>query len=840
MVKKTTKIKTKKIKTEKEHFKKKGRISHYVLIGLMGFLITCALACLSFCVYIIIDSPEFDVNLLYKSSSSVLYDKNGEVFAELGAQRRENITYDALPEILIDAIIATEDSKFFQHSGIDLLRFGKAVLGQLLGRSDAGGGSTLTMQIVKNTYNGTESRGIEGIIRKFKDIYMSVFKVEKTYTKQEILEFYVNQANLGAGAYGVAQAAETYFGKSVSELNLSEAATIAGLFQAPTAYNPYAFPEKAQSRRDRVLSLMVRHKYITEKEAAAAKAINVKDMLSGYSSSSSKYQGFIDTLVVDIYNKTGYDPATTSMSVYTTLDPSKQDVINQLYDGTLYNKWKNDKVQCAIAVTDVKTGAITAIGTRRFITGERQYNYATSINRHPGSTAKPIFDYGPAIEYEGWGTGNLVVDDVYSYTNGPNLNNVDRKYRGIMTAKTALAHSRNVPALQVFQATSQEDKYEFVTNLGIKPELIGGQILESSSIGAFNGVSPLELSAAYAAFAREGYYIEPYTYTKIILNDTNETITYSPSRTKAMSEETAYMINMMLKYAVTSGVVKATSVSGTDIAGKTGTTSVDSKKAKELGLSNNAINDTWQAVYTPDYSIAFWYGYDQNTKEFHLTSTEGSNARNDIARILTPRIFEKNARWEKPKGVVSVDIELETNPVMLASENTPDALRSTELYRKGTEPTEVSPRFMTLDNVSNLTYSITGNQAKLSWSPIDTPDVIDPVYLQKYFETGFTNWADKYYQQRLEYNRGNIGNLVYEVFIRNADGTLSSLGTTSNTSFNTTLPNSPSTSYVVKSTYSIFKGSASPGREITIKQGQSTTTPPDDNDSEEDNENNEE
>lgn len=796
--------------------KKTKKSKHVVLIILLVLAIIVASAGLVFCIYIIASAPEFKVEELYRASSSIIYDRNNNKIAELGIEKRENVTYDELPDVLVDAIVATEDSKFFQHSGIDMLRFGKAVVGQLLGHSDAGGGSTLTMQIVKNTYSGTVSSGIKGIVRKFTDIYMAVFKIEKAYTKQEIIEFYVNQPYLGASSYGVEQASQSYFGKSVGDLNLSEAATIAGLFQAPDAYDPFKNPEKAEARRNMVLGLMVRHGYITQEEANIAKGISVKSLLVERNSYSSKYQDFVDTVVADVYDKTGNNPYSVSMSIYSTMDPKKQDVVNQLYDGTLY-KWVNDVVQCGVAVTSVEDGSIVAIGARRNRTGVNQFNYATSIKRHPGSTAKPIFDYGPAIEYAGWGTGTTVVDDVYKYSEGTSINNVDLSYNGIMMAKTALAKSRNIPALQAFQATTQEEKYEFVTNLGITPELHDGKIYESSSIGAFNGVSPLELSAAYGTFSRGGYYIEPYSFTKIVYNDTNETYTYTPTKKKAMSEETAYMINMILKYAVTSGSIGVGSVSGTDLASKTGTSSEDQSLVKKLGLSSSAIKDSWQVSYSPDYAIAFWYGYDETTKEHYLTSSEGWSARRAIVRALTPRIMEKNSRWKQPSGVVAVDIELETNPVQLASDYTPDSLRSTEYFKKGTEPTEVSTRFSQLDNVTNLTYTTDGNQIKFSWTGIDTPDAIDSVYLQNYFETNYSNWSAKYYQKRLDYNSANIGTLQYEIFIKNSDGTLSSLGSTTATNFTTTLTNATSASYVVKSTYTIFKSNASSGTEINVK-----------------------
>ncbi len=824
--------------------KKKRGVMNKVLIAFMIVMILGALSVLSFAVYIIIKSPDFDVEKLYSSASTTIYDINNNVIAELGVEKRENVTYDELPEIVVDALIATEDSKFFQHAGIDILRFGKAVVGQLLGQGGAGGGSTLTMQVAKNSYSRDENgqiadSGIPGIIRKFTDIYMAVFKIEKTYSKQEIIEFYVNQANFGSGAYGIQQAAQTYFKKDVGELNLAEAALLVGLFQAPGAYNPYVAPETAQSRRNQVLNLMVRHGYITQEEAAVARSIDVSSMLSGYNYSYSQYQGFIDALAADVEKETGKNPYDYSMKVYSTLDPERQKVINDFYEGKTGFKWKNDVIECAVAITDVNTGAIVALGRGKNKTGERQWNLATSIRRHPGSTIKPILDYGPAIEYEGWGTGSFVMDDVYSYSNGQTIMNVSNDYYGIMTAKRALAQSRNIPALQVFQATSQADKYEFATNLGIDIPLNSDkQIFESASIGAFDGVSPLQLSAAYGAFARGGIYIEPYTFNKVEFNNTGETYNHTPKRTKAMSEETAYIINYILRYAVASGNVKIGSgVAGTDVASKTGTTSLDATTIKNKGLSKNAIRDIWQVVYSPDYALAFWYGYDEPTKQYHMTSYEGWNARTSIASVLTPRIMKKNSRFNRPSGVTEVVIELETNPVQLASEATPANLRSTEIFKKGTEPTEVSYRFRQLEDVSNLTYSTVGNQINLSWSAIDTPDAIDDDFLQDYFIEGYSRWADKYYQRRLEYNQNNIGTVVYEIFVKQADGTLYSLGTTSSTSFSTPLTNATSVTLVVKSRYSIFRDNASNGREINVSISPSILPPVTGGDEESDNPN---
>ncbi len=813
--KKDTAIVTNEVKGKEKKPKKPKKKRLIFLITFMVILIAGALACLSFCIYIIATAPVFDPAKLLTSSSTNVYDINGELIAKLGTERRENVTYDELPEIVIDAIVATEDSKFFQHSGIDLLRFGKAVVGQLLGHSDAGGGSTLTMQLAKLNYSNSESSGIEGIIRKFKDIYMALFKIEKNYSKQEILEFYVNRAYFGTGAYGIQQAAETYFGKTVGELNLAEAATLAGLFQAPNYYQAYSNTEGAEMRRNQVLGLMYRHGYITWEEAETAIAMPLADMLSGYDYTYSEHQGFIDTMWYDVKEKTGYYPTDVSMNIYTTLDPARQEAVNGVMNGTTY-RWKSDDTKAGIVVTDVHTGAVVAVGARRD-SKALAWNYATQNKRHPGSIAKPIFDYGPAIEYAGWGTGTFVMDDFYTYSNGQSINNVDGGYYGIMTAKTALGNSRNIPALQAFQATTQQQKYDFVTGLGITPELHDQQILESASIGAFEGTNPMEMSAAYGAFARGGYYIEPYTFTKIEYTDTdNETYVHTPTRTKVMSEETAWMINYMLTYACSAGLTGGCAgVPSSNIASKTGTSSEDYSVINMYRLPNNTIRDSWQVIYSPDYSLALWYGYDQNTNKHYMTDVEGWTSRAIIGNVLTPKIFKRNATWSRPSGVTAATVEFGTN--MLASEFTPANLRVTEYYTKGTEPTEVSFRYAQLSNVSNLTYTTVGNQIQLSWNGISTPKAIDEGYLESYFNENYKRWAEKNLKLRLAYNESSIGTVTYDVYVKNDDGSLTFVGSTPSTTFNTSITNATSATFVVKSAYTIFKDNASSGVEINVR-----------------------
>ena len=286
--------------------------------------------------------------------------------ATIGLQKRSILTYDELPEVLINALVATEDANFFQHNGVDIKRFMVAAVKQLLGNSNAGGASTLTMQLSKNyIVQDTTASGWAGIVRKFTDIYMSIFQVEKKYTKEEIIEFYVNSNNLGAGSYGVEQACLTYFDKSCKNINLSEAAIIAGLFQAPSTYNPFIYPEKTEARRKTVLTLMNRHGYITKEEMNAALAIPVTSLIhTSNSKTSYKYQSFIDNVIEEVQEATGNDPYQVPMKIYTTMDRNLQDKIDNIMNGTSY-KWENSHVDAGAAIVNITNGSIVALGGGR-------------------------------------------------------------------------------------------------------------------------------------------------------------------------------------------------------------------------------------------------------------------------------------------------------------------------------------------------------------------------------------------------------------------------------------------------------------------------------------------
>ena len=693
--------------------------------------------------------PKFKPDELNTAEVSRLYDKDGNQFAKLGSEKREKVKYEQLPEVLVDAIVATEDSRFFQHNGFDAPRFLKAFIGQVAGNSGAGGASTLSMQVVKNVFTdkyGQKTSGFEGITRKFEDIYLAVFKLEKKYSKEEIIEYYVNNHFLGGNIYGVEEASNTYFGKSVSELNLSEAAILAGMFKSPNAYKPTTNPENAAARRKRVLYYMRIHGYITKEEEEIANAIPVNTLVADQQQvTENPYQGYIDTVVDELEEEYGISPYTTPLLVYTNLDRGRQDAVSRVLAGDGY-EWKDDLIQSGVAVLESETGKILAIGNGRNVRSRTnatidQYNFATEIKRQPGSTAKPLFDYGPGIEYNGWSTYQLFDDAPYSYSNGRSIKNWDGGYYGTITLRKALSASRNIPALKAFQSVDNNKIREFVTNLGITPEICSSgynynkdtgkcvnskdksdteepeRLHEAHSIGAFTGVSPLEMAGAYAGFSNGGYYNKPYSVNKIVFRQTKETREHVSDKKQVMSDATAFMISSVLQD------VSLTGGTPHNVACKTGTTNFDDRTMDNMDMPYDAIRDSWVIGYSTKTTIGMWYGYENTTKDL---VAQGYVLHNIPATIAKDRLFNAlvaagamegdRAPFNQPSSVVKIGVSSGSNPPKLA---VPGGGAVYEYFKKGAEPTEYDTANYKLAAPTNVKISDSNGKVSISWSAVD-------------------------------------------------------------------------------------------------------------------------
>ena len=707
--------------------KRKKTIKIIVMI-LLALTILGLIGVSAFLVYVVKQAPDFKEEMLKSKEATIFYDSEGKEYAKVGLELRENIEYDQLSEVFIDALVATEDSRFFQHNGFDLMRFVKAAVGQAAGQGDAGGGSTLTMQLSKNVFTTKEAKGFAGIVRKFTDIYISIFQIERNYTKQQIIEFYTNIHSFGKNIFGVQEASQYFFGKDAKDLNLSEAAILAGMYQAPSTYNPFDHPQAAEKRRNTVLYLMERHGYITKEERDMASKIPIESLLTTTATSKNPYQPYIDLVCQEVKDKYGVDPYSTPMLIYTNMIRSNQDGINKIMDGKSSFKWKDDDMQAGIAVIDSTSGKINAIGSGRNKSGAKSYSFATfdaKSQRQIGSTAKPLFDYGPGMEYNNWSTYTPFVDEPYTYSNGKKINNFDGAYKGQITLRQALSGSRNVPALKAFQQVDNKKIVDFVTSVGITPEISDGMIHEAHAIGAFTGSNPLAMAGAYQIFSNGGYYYEPYSVSKIIFRDSDsEPVEYSAPKIKIISESTAYMITDILK-AVPNGTTKA-GLSKDHFAAKTGTTNVDSATKKKRGLPSSIVRDYWIMGYTHNVVIGIWIGYEELNKTHYLNYNYDGGKRHQLLNQVAKVCFKHDGKdFTRPSSVVTSKVEKGSNPPKLPSANTPSDQILTELFKRGTEPSEVSTKYLSVGAPTGLKVTFNGSYASLSWNGIPNPDYID-------------------------------------------------------------------------------------------------------------------
>lgn len=680
------------------------KILLYIAIGFLAIGIGIA----SLFTYYIATAPKLDIDKLEDTFSSRVYDKDGNLITDLGSEQRTKITYDDLPEVLVDAVLAAEDVRFFSHIGIDFRRIGGAILANIKRGFGAEGASTITQQVVENSFFTADKK----LKRKVQEQWLSL-KLEREYSKEEILEIYLNKIFYGSGAYGVAKASEIYFGKTdLHDLTLVEAAILAGLPQRPSAYNPYENPDLTEGRLNTVLKLMVRHGKITEEEAEEAKKVEITSLLAGKKTKTTPYESFIQQVRKEINEKLeDTDLYSDGLEVYTTLDPKAQEYVEFLLTDGDQNpiNYVTEDLQAGLTVLDTETGAILAIGGGRNRENMDGFNFAIQGKRQPGSTFKPLLVHGPAIEYNKISTYHQLNDDApYDVTGSKPIRNVDKQYRGWVTARQALSSSINVPTVKLFQEIGSENNFsnskEFAEKLGI--EFATDPINIREAIGGHEtNVTPLQLAGAYRPFGNGGIYNEPFAVTKIEYPD-GKVVDLTPQPEAVMSDYTAYMVTDMLKDVLTHGTGRNyANIPNLPVAGKTGTTNLDDN----LG---GGANNSWFVGYTTNYTISVWVGYEKSNKalidgQFSIAQTLFKHTMTEISKNV------ETADFVKPNSVVEVAIEKGTNPPKLPSKYTPKGNIITELFIKGYEPTETSERFDQLDPVKNLKAAFDHDEEKI-------------------------------------------------------------------------------------------------------------------------------
>lgn len=702
------------------------------------------------------DKPTLNLQDFEQQESSVIYDQNGDEVANLGSVIRQNVEYTELPNCVVDAFVAIEDSRFFEHNGFDLPRFTKAIIENLKTMSFGQGGSTFTMQLVKNTYFTNDDTGEEasrsgasGIRRKVQEIALAL-ELEKYEPKQFIFESYLNKLNYGGdrNIRGIQKAAQYYFSKDVSELNINEAAFLAGVVNAPYYYSPFTQDSdgtyhlaEAQEREEEVLYQMYHHGYISKAEYELALSVQVADLLKDpYSTSNEEengipYQAYVDAVVNEAIELTGLDPYTTTMHIYTYMNKDIQEAMDDIQGQGKddYLAFPDDYVECASVCIDNSTGQVVGIlGGRNYSNGgQLLLNHATEQYKQPGSSIKPILDYCLAFENLGWATDH-VLQDVPMYMDSTKQNlvyNFSGTYTGDVTLKEAVGNSINTCAIQTLQQVLDKMKYEYVVNytqsLGYKFTLdkfnvqygVGGSTCE---------VTPLQHAAAYAAIMNGGVYNAPHTIARIEFTNGKSPITPVYESTKVISEQAAFLTTELMKSNVESygGSYDVVKNDTYQVYGKTGTTDWAGDDGKPYGIPAGANKDAWLIAATSEYTTATWVGYEKAVKgqpsyitnDYYYTRPQAK-----IAHTILDACYEygdtKPTKITQPTGISSITHIIGTWPYA-----------STKVDGVELDPSLITTGLIKSDAVKLVTLSAptieaepTGSTATLSGETTSSP-----------------------------------------------------------------------------------------------------------------------
>ena len=729
--------------SQHRHTKKKAPTSSKkklwkkILIGIAAFVTVAIIAIVAIFAYYGATAPTIQASDLEGATETKILDKDGELIYSLGGEKRDIITSEQVPQLLKDAITSIEDKRFYSHMGIDPIR----IAGSFLRNAKAGqitqGGSTITQQLVKLAVFSTKKED-QTYKRKIQEIMLSL-QLERNYSKEQILTYYLNKVYMANNVYGFGTASHYYFNKELSELSLPQVALLAGMPQAPNSYDPYANADQAKERRDLVLYSMKENGKITKEQYDQAVATPVTEGLIAHNNkvdSNDKalvYDSFVTMVLKEVQEKTGLDPYNDGLTIETTIDSKAQQRLYDIVNTNDYIQYVNDKIQNAVVMLDTKTGAVRAVNGGRKQTTLLGYNRATDNSRSTGSTIKPVIDYGPAIEYLNYSTGQTIMDQRTTYSNGVELNNWDFSHKGAMTLRTALVYSRNTTALQTFKAVGETNIKSFLNNLDIQIKNDGQDYLvESNSIGA--DISPIKMAAAYATFGNYGTYSKPYTVTKVTTRD-GQVTEFKPEQKQAMKDSTAYMITDVLKDSFKYGFATQAAIPGLPTAAKTGSSNYTVEQKRAMGASDyeDIIPDSWFIGYSTNYTISAWTGYDNPYEQGGGVDTTEQEYSRLIYYYLMKYMAESSSGddWVQPDSVVKQQIEIGSDPLSLPGPRTPANMIATELFVKGHVPTQQSMNYGTkIEGPTGLkaTYDKSKKALTVTWDNYQTNSKDKPQY----------------------------------------------------------------------------------------------------------------
>lgn len=587
-----------------------------------------------------------DLSKLYPVANTTIYDNKGNLIANLSNIYTEYTAYDDIPTDVINAIISIEDSRFFSHNGLDYEAIARSIIANIKKQSFSQGASTITQQLIKNIYLSNEKT----IERKINEAILAL-KLENTLNKEDILASYLSNVLFGGKIYGIKMASKYYFNKDLKEIELKEAALLAGLVQMPNYYNPFINYDEAVTRRNLVLKRMLEENYIDEN--IYNETINIP--LDSYlekgeiNENIGIYASYIDYVTTEAINTYGVNFYSNDIKVRINVDNEIQKLLYDISKNK-YNTFPDEKLKCGIVVIDNKTAKILGlIGSRE--SGMKNLNYATEVYNQPASTIKPILSYAPAIEFLNYVPLTQILDEPYYYSGGMLVNNWDNRYLGNISLRYALSNSRNVPAIKLYNLLGDELAWKMANNLGLVNR--DGFYHESMAIGGFSeGYTVLEMTNSYIAFPNMGKYKKAYSIESI---DTNNTIFNNNDDFKqVMSEETAFIINDILH-----DVLKGSKydLKNAFLSSKTGQSNYDYNSRMKYSIPPNATKDSWVIAYTKDITVGVWCGYDILSSTYYLTP-KTKDIPLTIMKLIMDEIALNSNGYEKPNSLKIMNVDI--------------------------------------------------------------------------------------------------------------------------------------------------------------------------------------
>ena len=621
--------------------------------------------------------------------TSIIYDGQSDVVTRLhGVQDRTWVSISELQPSTVYAFISAEDARFFEHEGVDIIRIAGAIVADIKAGSYVQGASTISQQLIKLSHLTSEKT----ISRKAEEAALA-YEMERQYSKEDILEMYLNYVYFGGGYYGIEAAAEGYFGVHASDLTLDQSAMLAGILKSPSGYAPHINYAASINRRNNILRLMRDYGYITddEKKQASARRPTIlhdkREEYSGYYTDAvTKSAAALMGITVDELIRGGY-------SIYSAMDSDIQHYCEEMFkNGELFPA---EDSEAAIVVLEPSTGMVVAMVGGRSYTGGISFNRATDIRRQPGSVIKPVITYAPAFEYLNYTAADMILDEETTFADYT-PSNYGNKYYGWVTVREAVTKSLNVPAVKTLSAVGVYRAKDFAKRCGIEFDDKDDSL--ALALGGFTyGVSPLQIAGAYSCFASGGIYNTPTLIKKITDRNGLTVYEYRQDSRRVMSEANAYILTSMLKSVVTEGTGHRLNTLDIPIAGKTGT----------VGLANGN-RDAWMAGYTPEYTAVVWQGYDSDRLGLLPSSATGGTYPALMLYELFNHIYPdgRSGDFEKPESVKQYSIDAKTlkkqHKVVLANAMTPQSSRVTEYFTEETAPEDVSGYWAVPGSAQNL------------------------------------------------------------------------------------------------------------------------------------------